>query len=484
MKKLFIIFLFFIFQSSFLNNNCLAQFQSDVRLTNDTSISRKCYNNARSIAAIGDFVHVVWEDFIWLGHEDIYYKRSTDRGITWSSDIHLVANPSATALPAIAVDGPIVHVVWEDVRTDEDKIFYKRSSDNGLSWGPDVQISHGTIWESNFPSISISGSDVHVVWEDERYGPEIYYERSTDKGLTWGAETRLTFDPDESLRPCVSASGQVVHVVWTDLLAENQQIYYKRSDDGGTTWGANTRFTTDSTKSSNPSVSSYGSLECVVWQNIRYGWEIYAKISTNAGLTWGPDIRLTENPYNSFYPNVTVSGANIHVVWQDVRDGNWEIYYKLSTDAGLTWGADERLTNAPFDSFYPSVTVSGTIVHVNWQDNRDGNYEIYYKRDSTGNPIGIKSISSEIPKSYNLLQNYPNPFNPSTNIEFSLPKSSNVELAIFDVLGRKIATLVNQQLNTGSYLVDWNATDFPSGIYFYRLIARDYIETRKMVLNK
>jgi hypothetical protein len=83
-----------------------------------------------------------------------------------------------------------------------------------------------------------------------------------------------------------------------------------------------------------------------------------------------------------------------------------------------------------------------------------------------------------------LEQNYPNPFNPVTNIMFQIPKSNFVTLKIFNILGKEVATLVNEKLNAGSYIVDWNASVYPSGVYFYRIQAGDFIETKSMVLVK
>lgn len=100
------------------------------------------------------------------------------------------------------------------------------------------------------------------------------------------------------------------------------------------------------------------------------------------------------------------------------------------------------------------------------------------------NPIGIEPIGSNVPKIYALKQNYPNPFNPVTYIEFSIPKKSGVRIEIFDILGIKVATLVNETLNPGTYKVDWNGSNIASGIYFYKIIAADYINTKKMVLLK
>jgi hypothetical protein len=99
-------------------------------------------------------------------------------------------------------------------------------------------------------------------------------------------------------------------------------------------------------------------------------------------------------------------------------------------------------------------------------------------------PIGITPISTEIPEQYSLEQNYPNPFNPVTNIRFDVAKSSNVSLKIYDAAGNEIAVLVNQDLNAGTYNYDFNAANYPSGVYFYVLTAGEFTSTKKMVLIK
>ncbi len=98
--------------------------------------------------------------------------------------------------------------------------------------------------------------------------------------------------------------------------------------------------------------------------------------------------------------------------------------------------------------------------------------------------IGINTISAEIPSSFNLQQNYPNPFNPVTKIKFSLNKQSAVKLVVFDILGREVETLVNSKLTAGTYETEFNGSKLSSGIYFYRISAEDFAETRKMMLVK
>ena len=81
-------------------------------------------------------------------------------------------------------------------------------------------------------------------------------------------------------------------------------------------------------------------------------------------------------------------------------------------------------------------------------------------------------------------QNYPNPFNPQTKIRFELKSASYTELKIYDLLGREVKTLVKENLRPGGYEVSFNASNLPSGVYFYRLNAEDFTETKKMVLIK
>jgi hypothetical protein len=100
-------------------------------------------------------------------------------------------------------------------------------------------------------------------------------------------------------------------------------------------------------------------------------------------------------------------------------------------------------------------------------------------------PTGIKSkTSSLLPDKFKLFQNFPNPFNPSTTIEFSLPRSVFVDLKVFNFLGQEVALLVSKELVAGTYTMKWDATGMASGIYFYRLQADKFIDTKKILFLK
>jgi hypothetical protein len=96
---------------------------------------------------------------------------------------------------------------------------------------------------------------------------------------------------------------------------------------------------------------------------------------------------------------------------------------------------------------------------------------------------GIKEVTN-LPHKYSLSQNYPNPFNPTTNINFSLEKSSNVTLEIYNILGQRVATLVNKYMQTGSYTFQFDASKLSSGVYIYRIEAGEFNSARKMIVLK
>jgi hypothetical protein len=104
-------------------------------------------------------------------------------------------------------------------------------------------------------------------------------------------------------------------------------------------------------------------------------------------------------------------------------------------------------------------------------------------RQPGDNTIDVVKLD-EIPTSYNLSQNYPNPFNPSTRIEYSLIEATRVRLSVYNSLGQEVLNLVDEHQAAGKYLVDFNATNLPSGIYFYRLQSDKFTAVKKMLLIK
>ena len=225
--------------------------------------------------------------------------------------------------------------------------------------------------------------------------------------------------------------------------------------------------------------------------------------------TWMKD---PDNPVLSFgapgswdYPRVdgpsVVYDGNIFHMWYSGGDlFTWSIGYATSPD-GSNWEKDTL--NNP-------VLIQGTA--GSWDDtwvgfcsvidSANSKYKMWYSGGNTlgGGHIGyadapvtgIKVLNENLPNGYMLQQNYPNPFNPTTNIEFSIPKSEFVSLKVYNILGEEVATLVSDKLSAGSYSYEWSRPVWPpdrtagisSGVYLYRMKAGEFVETKKMILMR
>lgn len=476
-----IIFLSMVLFCFFTVSTAFSQWQQpDIRLTNSAGFSTNS-----DLATSGSFLHAVWQD-TRVGGNKIFYKRSTNEGLTWEADIQLT-NLNGT-LPTISATGSSVHIVWYDNRSGDYEIYYKRSTDGGNTWEPDVRLTNSS-GVSSYPIIRAEGLAVNVIWTDIRSGGSgIYYKRSIDGGNSWTADTLLTDTTGTTSLVSLTSNGLNIHIAWSDYRnAGDYEIYYKRSTNGGISWGADTRLTNELRISESPSITCNSSAVHISWIDLRdsnINAEVYYKRSTDNGNSWSPDTRLTVYAYAG-NPSILLSGTIVHVIWGVLPSGS-EIHYKRSTNNGNNWETSTQISSSFSGAYYPNIAVTGSKAHILWHDVRNGstNSELYYDFNPTGNTIGVTNISTEIPNAYLLSQNYPNPFNPSTNIKFALPVSGIVKLTLFDMLGREIETLVNGNLSAGTYNTDWNASNHSSGVYFYKLITGDFFETKKMILIK
>jgi|SRR4030095_455529 len=190
--------------------------------------------------------------------------------------------------------------------------------------------------------------------------------------------------------------------------------------------------------------------------------------TTNSGANWIQTALFNRDVYS-----LAVSGGS---VFAGTAPQQYGVY--VSSDNGLSWlQRNEGFVNVTW--------VYALCIHNNFIfAGTDAETERGVYRRSISEVTGIRVLNNESPGQFSLLQNYPNPFNPETNIEFAIPKASFVKLGVYDMLGREIETLVNEELNAGTYNAKWNATNYSSGVYFYKLVTEGFTETKKMMLIK
>ncbi|CAN5465251.1 hypothetical protein BH10BAC5_BH10BAC5_11860 [soil metagenome] len=271
--------------------------------------------------------------------------------------------------------------------------------------------------------------------------------KTTNAGTTWDSAGVNFATSDASWNNSMCGVGDVVY--W----GTNASKVYK-STNFGTNWA--------------PTAATGEVNSDAVWfndaSNGMYGGNTLVQSTSNGGANW-----VTVTPPGTAGITFGITGTGTSNYWS-TRAGN--IY--ATTNAGVNW------TN-------PVTSVAGTFQHIT--KSRSGSPYLYACRTNGtiakyGGPFtGVTPISTVV-DNYSLGQNYPNPFNPTTKITFSVPTTGLVTLKVYDMTGKETATLVNGQMSSGSYSVDFNASSLSSGIYFYSIQSGNFTDTKKMMLVK
>ncbi len=377
------------------------------------------------------------------GNGTILY--TTNKGDLWSNKI------SGTSEPLLGVDfidaNNGIAVGWNGIII--------RTTNGGINW---TTIANGGVSRLDYV-IFINQSILVAV------GGEGTILRSTNGGLNWFSQYSTT-----TLGLCG------VHFIDVNIgTAVGWNATIVRTTNGGNTW----------VSQNNPLTGTFLDLWGVFFTNANTGivsgenGTIFR--TTNGGSNWITINFTGDNRLDNYgLWDVYFGDAQTGMIVGDSINGHGILL--KTTNGGITWAKQSDNSTPSLNGICMvgaknafAIGYNGKILHTS----------------TGGEPIGIKPISNEVPDIYNLSQNYPNPFNPVTKIKFEIPKNNYVTLKIYDALGQEAATLVNEKLAPGTYEIDWNGSNYPSGVYFYRLIVRqagsttgDFTETRKMILIK
>jgi photosystem II stability/assembly factor-like uncharacterized protein len=327
------------------------------------------------------------------------------------------------------------------------------SPDGGKTW-EDRSISGLTENLYGFAFVDYGGTDVPVVVCGE--AGTMYISTNSGSGWSW---TKVNTPTTENINSIIAMNKSL-------FIAVGDAGTILKTYDQGNSWedhtvgGANFNSIFDGSK-----IQAFGYL----WIAGDDG-RIFA--TTNYGINWFPqNSGVTENLHDIQFRNQTegmVVGDNGVV--------------RYTTDGGTTWQADSYFNGLTDGDILSLSTVDfNTGLAVIRNTTLDGGVQSSMFIVSS-EPLSADDDLNKIPSDFSLEQNYPNPFNPTTNFEFRIAKGGFVSLKIYDLLGKEVATVVNEEKSAGNYKVDFNASGISSGVYFYKLTTRNFTQTKKLVL--
>lgn len=229
---------------------------------------------------------------------------------------------------------------------------------------------------------------------------------------------------------------------------------------------------------------------------------VSTRTNISGGIGWIDMLCVTYTPWDSAGPYAV---CTLDTIRRPYPVFSWDVFvlcHEMGHNIGSPHTHNCQWPGGPIDTCYPveggcyngplkpRVGTVMSYCHSGWGVNLalgfgplPGN-KVRQRYNAASCLIGIQQISTEVPQQFELHQNYPNPFNPVTDMKFSIPTASYVTLKIYDQTGKEVAVLVNQQLSAGIYKADFDAGELASGLYFYRITAGEFTQTRKMILVK
>jgi photosystem II stability/assembly factor-like uncharacterized protein len=386
------------------------------------------------------------------------------------------------------------------------------TTDAGVNWMVVTPFPSDTVWCSSDPSVSMSWVNSTHGWKINSFGPDygisygVVIHQTTNGGNTWQKKVLSTTEGDFGFQI------QFVDINNGWLLYFNfstQVATFLKTTDGGNNWvpfngagifyfvdpnngwsyygsginGAEPPFiilrTTDGGSNWTTQFYDYsaGVYNAMQFTDLNNGWIVCdnGKVlhTIDGGVNWNY-VNNTGINYQERSKAVFFLDANNG--WISSKDGSGNGIIQHTTDGGTNWTTQTTPLN--------NSQGGNAIFSICFVDAQTGWLTADYGKICRYTETTGVEENNNIPTEFTLSQNYPNPFNPSTNIRYSIGATQFVQLKVYDILGNEIAVLVNEQETAGSYKVDFDASMLGTGVYFYKLTAGSFSETKKMVLMK
>ncbi len=337
------------------------------------------------ISSSSDNIYIVWQESVGsygTTNYDIFFKKSNDNGDNFGSPINLSDNAGFSEHPQIASVGNLIYVVWVDDSSGEREIMFSKSSDSGKTFSNSIVISRNSMSPYHV-ELAAEGQNVYVVWNS--FGMEtsniILLSKSNDAGKTFGELTEIGVGDMETY-PKIAANADEYYITWdrsenkaTEILLIKGHKDFKM--DNITQLG---KLNNDGIDGGESQVAVDADHVIVSWaSNIPVDKKyVYISSSMNKGNSFTNNIPLSSTN-SSNVENILIDD-NLYVVWQDNIDGNQEIFYTKSNTNGTSIYKSINVSNNIGISECPSITVSTSGIHMIWEDDTTGNHDVLYKR--------------------------------------------------------------------------------------------------------
>jgi|GEM_PF-2874242 hypothetical protein len=437
-----------------------------------------------SIAAQGDTVHVTW----FGGHSKLPYLRSVTEGAQWDSlrDLFLFPDTSYHGWATIVrTSDKYVYLICQIATGEEsdNRLYMLKSSNRGSSWDSIRPISN---FFTFYNAQAVVQGDTIIIpfrYETDSGASWYYIMASTDAGVSWNVAP-------ESLGVGLNGGFGSTQLHMTNHPFTAAEIEYRTSTDLGFTW------TKTEIISDNDGIwSDYGKLAAdkdnvfIMWREAKIcnivSCLVFSRRSENEGEDFLDEENISEGTLG-FPQSVAMKGDILAVGWdQQGLGGGFGPVVRVSFNVGKTW-CPASVSGAAWDGEI-RVAISTNAIHAVYSSPVQD--KIYYRRGEIIRPSSVVT-NEDAPNEMELLQNYPNPFNPKTAISFQQSAVSDVTLKVYDIFGKEVATLIHsRKMDEGMHSVEWDAENFPSGMYFYRLTAMNRknqttTQTKKMLFLK
>lgn len=368
-------------------------------------------------------------------------KKSVDYGSTWTT---LTLGSSNKIYDVYTYNQLIVYLCGVNG-------MISKTSNGGLNWVTQTSPAAYYYYDLDF----INSTTGMAVGDD---GKSAF---TTNGGTNW-LQGQMNVTPGAKLdyKVCDMIDVNTWLVASSDTqIVNNQFSYIHRTTNNGTNY--NNLFTM---------VGSLTEDVSFIYLRVMTASTIYAATangyflkSINNGVTW-TSTQLPTVP-------LAVNFANMSTGYYCGQNG----MIRKTTNGGINWIQQNSPTTEALKTVF--CTDTNNVYAA-------GNNGILLRTQNGGSFVGIEPVNTEIPGHFNLEQNYPNPFNPVTKISFDIPVQSYVKLTVYDIIGNEVSSLIREDLSPGKYEAAFDASDLPSGAYFYRLNAGNYVETKKMILVK